>query len=87
MPVSTDYPCPGCGFLVFSEPAGSFAICPVCGWEDDNVQATDPLYQGGANGISLRAHQAALLREVPLSIHEHLGFRREPTWRPCTVGE
>lgn len=51
------------------------------------MQGTDPLYQGGANCISLMEHQAALLCEVPLSIREHLGFRREPTWQPHAVGE
>lgn len=83
--MKADYPCPGCGFLTLSESVGSFGTCPVCGWEDDNVQAADPLYQGGANGISLADHQAAILRELPLSIHEHLGFRRDPTWRPHAV--
>ena len=36
-----------------SEPPGTFEICPVCFWEDDNVQFDDPEYEGGANGISL----------------------------------
>ncbi len=48
------YPCPCCGFLTFdSEIRGTFEICPVCFWEDDNVQNEDPSYEGGANGISL----------------------------------
>src|ERR1700730_7796891 len=47
------YPCPCCGFLTMAEPAGSFAICPVCGWEDDYLQYHNPSYDGGANGISL----------------------------------
>jgi hypothetical protein len=47
-------PCPCCGFLTFyEEPCGTFEICPVCYWEDDNVQNEDPDYCGGANGISL----------------------------------
>ena len=32
------YPCPCCGYLVFDEGPGSYAICPVCGWEDDLSQ-------------------------------------------------
>ncbi|KJH63956.1 CPCC family cysteine-rich protein [Acinetobacter calcoaceticus] len=48
------YPCPCCGYLTFDDlPDGSFEICPVCFWEDDNVQNDDPDYGGGANGISL----------------------------------
>ena len=35
------------------EPPGTFEICPVCFWEDDNVQFNDPNYRGGANRVSL----------------------------------
>lgn len=48
------YPCPCCGYLTFEEmPPGTFDICPVCRWEDDNVQFNEPDYAGGANKISL----------------------------------
>lgn len=47
------YPCPVCRYAVFNEPPGSYAICPVCEWEDDQVQFRDPTYQGGANKKSL----------------------------------
>jgi len=48
------YPCPCCGFLTIGEqPPGTFEICPVCFWEDDNVQFEDPDYAGGANKVSL----------------------------------
>lgn len=48
------HPCPCCGFLTRTDEAyGTFDICPVCGWEDDNVQARDPDYRGGANKESL----------------------------------
>ena len=51
----TRYPCPCCNFLTFEEcPDGTFYICPVCFWEDDMVQNNDPLFVGGANGISLQ---------------------------------
>jgi len=50
------FACPCCGFLTLKEePPGTFAICPVCYWEDDDVQFSDPSYSGGANGISLEA--------------------------------
>ena len=49
------FPCPCCGYLTLGEePPGTFEICPVCYWEDDNVQYSDPGYVGGANAESLR---------------------------------
>ncbi|MCY7395562.1 MAG: hypothetical protein LH468_05290 [Nocardioides sp.] len=47
------FPCPCCGHLTLAEPPGSFALCPVCFWEDDPVQLRWPDYSGGANGVSL----------------------------------
>ena len=48
------FPCPCCGYLTIGEePPGTFEICPVCFWEDDNVQFEDPNYEGGANSVSL----------------------------------
>lgn len=35
------------------EPCGSYFICPVCFWEDDDVENKKPGYQGGANRVSL----------------------------------
>ncbi len=56
--MTTRYPCPCCGFLTLDQkPPGSYAICPVCWWEDDGVQARDPDYAGGANKVSLRQAQ------------------------------
>jgi hypothetical protein len=48
------FACPCCGFLTLNEkPPGTFAICPVCFWEDDDAQFRDPTYAGGANRVSL----------------------------------
>ncbi|WP_367576145.1 CPCC family cysteine-rich protein [Pelagibius sp. CAU 1746] len=48
------FPCPCCGYLTFSSPPpGTFEICPVCYWEDDPIQSSNPNYAGGANTISL----------------------------------
>lgn len=48
------YPCPCCGHKTFDEePLGTFDICPVCYWEDDNIQFANPQYKGGANEMSL----------------------------------
>jgi len=52
------YGCPCCGFLTLREkPPGTFAICPVCFWEDDDVQFNNPTYAGGANQVSLAEAQ------------------------------
>jgi hypothetical protein len=48
------FPCPVCGYFVFDEPPGSFAICPICFWEDDIVQLGFPLMAGGAMPLSLQ---------------------------------
>jgi hypothetical protein len=48
------FACPCCEFLTLDEPPpGTFLICPVCHWEDDNVQFCDPHVSGGANFMSL----------------------------------
>jgi len=49
------FPCPCCGYVTLSEePPGTFEICPVCFWEDDDSQVRDLEYAGGANTVSLR---------------------------------
>ncbi|MBR2565522.1 MAG: hypothetical protein IKE29_12975 [Paenibacillus sp.] len=53
--MTVKYACPCCEYLTLSEdPPGTFEICPVCYWEDDNLQYSDPERLGGANSISLR---------------------------------
>jgi len=45
------YPCACCGLLTISDPyPGTFEICPICYWEDDNVQFNNIDFEGGANG-------------------------------------
>jgi len=52
------YPCICCGYLVMPDFPGSYALCPICGWEDDEAQARDPFYPGGTNSLPLiRAQQ------------------------------
>ena len=54
------FPCPCCGCLTLPEaPPGTFFICPVCFWEDDNVQLADSAYAGGANRVSLDEARAS----------------------------
>jgi len=51
---SPPWPCPCCGFLTLAEPPpGTYAICPVCYWEDDPLQFYDLDYEGGPNAVSL----------------------------------
>jgi hypothetical protein len=48
--------CPCCGHLTTPDDGsfpGSFVICPVCFWEDDDVQLDNPDFAGGANRPSL----------------------------------
>ena len=48
------YKCPCCGyFTLVEQPLGTFKICPVCCWEDDDIQFNNPEYVGGANEVSL----------------------------------
>ncbi|NKJ48094.1 hypothetical protein CIC12_15365 [Burkholderia sp. SG-MS1] len=45
-------PCPCCKSLTIGV-RDDYEICPVCGWEDDPVQSSDPTFAGGANQNSL----------------------------------
>ncbi|MEY8388098.1 CPCC family cysteine-rich protein [Oscillospiraceae bacterium 38-13] len=44
--------CPVCGKHEFPG-ENSFDICPICGWENDGVQADNHNYAGGANYLSV----------------------------------
>jgi hypothetical protein len=81
------YPCPACGFEVFDEPAGSYEICPVCNWEDDEVQLRFPTTAVGANKESLFEKQQTILHRLPLQILVHNGFERCADWRPLTPAD
>lgn len=57
------YTCPCCGYKTLEEkPPGTFEICSICFWEDDNVQFDDPDYKSGANDISLREAQKNFIK-------------------------
>ncbi len=48
------YACPCCGYLTLDEePGGTYRLCAVCYWEDDQIQFRDHDYEGGANEPSL----------------------------------
>ena len=84
---SSLFPCPACGFLVFSEPPGSYEICDVCGWEDDPVQLRHQLMGGGANKQSLAQSQAVALHIAPVGVVQFREFVRDPSWRPLSSGD
>ena len=53
--------CPCCGYLTLSDwCSGSWEVCSVCNWEDDDVQFRNPDYEGGANRESLNQAKARL---------------------------
>lgn len=48
------YKCPCCGnYTLNGRPPGTYEICMICQWEDDQVQYDDPTYAGGANELCL----------------------------------
>ena len=46
--------CPICEKHQFED---SYEICPVCFWENDNVQYNEPDFGGGANNLSLNDYK------------------------------
>ena len=81
------YPCPACGFEVFIATAGSYDICPVCDWEDDEVQLRFPAMRGGANKESLVEWQQQLIQRLPPHVTVHEGYERCGDWRPLSEGD
>lgn len=60
------------------KPPGTFEVCPVCYWEDDEVQFKNPDYEGGANTICLRIARENYVR-FRASSEEFVGHVRSPT--------
>ena len=60
------------------EPPGTFEVCPVCYWEDDDVQFRNLDYEGGANIISLRIARENYARLRACS-EEFVSHVRSPT--------
>ena len=76
------FACPCCGYLTLDEePPGTYDICPVCWWEDDNLQFDDPTLRGGANELSLneaRANFARMGAAEPSAVERRLVRRPRP---------
>lgn len=89
--VSHRYPCPCCGYLVIDKP-GTYDICPICFWEDDDVQLRWPDFPGGANDPSLIDAQlnyirlgASEARVLPYVRPATADDVRDPLWRAVDV--
>ena len=84
------YTCPCCGYKTLDEePPGTYDICSICFWEDDEVQYDDPEYGGGANIPSLRQAQKNYVLFGACE-ERHIKFVRkpkendvkDPSWKP-----
>lgn len=71
------YPCPCCGYLVFSD-FGTYEICPVCGWEEDESQLRFPT-MAGANKPLIDAQKDVTLSDARTK------YARDPEWRPLDL--
>ena len=84
------YTCPCCGYKILDEqPPGTFEICTVCYWEDDNVQFYNPDFEGGANEPSLRTAQnnyrlfGVSEERYKKNVSEPNGqFEKDSDWKP-----
>ena len=77
--MSISYACPCCGCLtLLDRPPGTFEVCPVCFWEDDEVQFRNPTQAGGANSVSL-VEARANYRRIGAITSEFLDQVRPPT--------
>lgn len=57
--------CACCGKYTLP-PGSAYEICPVCGWEDDEVQNDNPSLAGGANEMSLEEAKKAYQAGKPI---------------------
>ncbi|MEK7165590.1 MAG: CPCC family cysteine-rich protein [Patescibacteria group bacterium] len=69
------YACLCCGYKTLNEqPPGTFGICDICGWEDDNAD-------GGANKVTLKEAKENF-NKFGMSDPNHLQIKkmiRQPT--------
>jgi hypothetical protein len=73
------YSCPCCGnFTLQEKPTGTYYICKVCFWEDDNVQYNNPNLEGGANKVSLNQARQNYA-DMQVSDVKYADKVREPT--------
>lgn len=83
------FPCPCCGYLSFDQPPGSYEICGICFWEDDELQLEyATTLAGGANRPTLLDAQRNFLKFGACEPEMVGNVRspgpsdiRDPTWR------
>lgn len=61
-------PCACCGKETIAANT-IFHTCPVCNWQDDEIQNRDPTYWGGANTLSLNLAKKIWLLQRPVECH------------------
>lgn len=72
------YKCPCCGYYTLTEkPPGTYEICPVCDWGDDDIQYVDPTFEGGFNDMSLNEAKENYLK-IGAKSEEFLQYVRKP---------
>jgi len=90
--VTEKRPCPCCGHLVFDQVLGSYPNCPVCAWEEDEVQLRWPSLVAGPSKESLLESQQRFLRSG-VAYERMRSFVRPPLddepvddgWRPIDL--
>ncbi len=83
-----EVPCPSYGFYTVGKSFfGTYSQCPICAWQDDGVQLANPACGGGANPTSLIKSQQSALSDIPATVIEHKGYKRDPNWRPFSEDE
>lgn len=80
--------CPCCGFNTIEDQMyGSYILCPICDWEDDQVQLANPCSRGGANHYSLAEQQMKFGKRVDIGTQLYKGYARNLDWRPLDKNE
>jgi len=85
------YPCPCCGYCVFEQATGSYNICPICFWEDDEFQLTYPfaiganrvnLFVAQNNFLVLRTSEEKFIKLVRTPLSKDM---QDPDWRTLDI--
>eukprot|EP01132_Coremiostelium_polycephalum_P006050 gene6050-7535_t len=84
------YTCPCCGYKTLPNGGnyGSYEICKVCFWEDDQLQYQDPKMTGGANPLSLVECQKNFIKfgacdeKMIPNVKKPDTEVKDPNWKP-----